>query len=96
MFLDVLKEDFHWWRRDRWVTAGGSGFGISVISYGLSVFLLFLFDPSYEIHLHALPMQNRGGVLQFKQLVNKFESLQVQIPRGRFLEVQTSNKPYGA
>jgi hypothetical protein len=34
-----------------------SGFGISE---GLSVLLLFLFDQSYEIHLHALPMHDRG------------------------------------
>jgi hypothetical protein len=34
-----------------------SGFGISE---GLSVLLLFLFDQSYEIHPHALPMHDLG------------------------------------
>jgi len=42
---------------------GGLGFGIS---RGLSVSLLFFFNHSYEIHLHALPMQSWGDVLQVK------------------------------
>ena len=47
------------------------------------VFLLFLFNQSYEIHLHALAMQDRGNFIQFKELLKKFKFLQVQVTGGR-------------
>jgi hypothetical protein len=43
---------------------------------------LFLFNQSYEIHLHTLAMQDRGDVLQFKELLNKLESLKYRSPAG--------------
>jgi hypothetical protein len=43
---------------------GGPTLGISVILEGLSVFLLLLFNQSYEIHLHLLAVQDRRGFFQ--------------------------------
>jgi len=49
-----------------------SSFVISVISQGLSVLLLSLFNQPYKIHLDALAIQERKSFLQFKELLNEF------------------------
>ena len=66
-----------------------------LISKLFSVFLLFLFNQSFEINLHALPVQHRRGFFQLNQLLNKSKSLQVQITGGRSLYAQKSIKWFG-